>query len=313
MMLWEQGKLGLDDPVEKYIPSFANIQVLDEKGYRKPIRPMTIRHLLTFTSGLTYGSFPPFIKADSIVAAARLFQNSTSLADLVERYSKLPLVSDPGEATSYGFQTDVLGRIVEVVSGMTLDRFFKRYIFTPLGMNETDVTVPEKLLTRFPSLYFLVDGETPRRLDSGNSSSSFHKAARVDLGGGSLVSTPSDYARFVQMLANKGDFNGKRILKSSTVEMMTKPNHVKDTKRLTSLLGPGWVPAYQMSVAPDIKATQGGGHDGLFWMVGATNVYFWVDPVSGVMALIWTQALPFPPIYPIFNDTRNVVSKAFKD
>ena len=127
------------------------------------------------------------------------------------------------------------------------------------------------------------------------------------------MSTPADYARFVQMLANKGAFNGKRILKSSTLEMMTQPNRVNDITRFESLLGHGWLPGFQLCVAPDIMAANGGGHDGLFWMLGSSNVYFWADPLTGIIALIWAQASPFPPHYPFFDDTRRIVHKAFKE
>lgn len=318
LQLWEKGKLGLDDPVEKYIPSFADIKVLDEKGHRKPIRLMTIRHLLTFSSGTTYG-FPELkIKADSILDDARLTEISTSLPDLMDRLSKLPLFGDPGEVVSYGWQTDILGRIIEIASGISLDQYYQKNIFTPLGMNETNFQIPENMIQRFPVLYLLNQQGMLVKDDFSDKNSNyfreFSRRTRLQFlsGGEGLVSTPADYIRFAQMLANKGEFNSKRILKTATVELMTTPNPIKDNGRQSSLQGPGWLPGFQLMIAPDIHATTGGGHNGLYWMSGSANLYFWVDPATNIIAMVWAQLHPYKA-YPIFDDARKVVHGAFDD
>jgi CubicO group peptidase (beta-lactamase class C family) len=318
LILWEEGLLGLDDPVEKYIPSFSKIKVYKEgKGFLTPERKITIRHLLNFSSGITYGAFEPMNKADSIVFKANLMGNAKNLEDLVEGLSDLPIVNEPGDAASYGYQTDVLGRIAEVVSGVSLDVFFNERIFKPLGMKETSFVVPEHLLSRYISLYWIDKAGSPTRSDMGDRSSNFYKptAERSYLkflsGGGGLVSTPTDYLQFALMLSNKGILNGKRILKASTVDMMTSPNHIGDISRQNALQGYGWLPGFQVLVSPDIKSTTGGGHDGLYWMAGAANLFFWVDPATNIVALIWAQALPLH-VFPLFNDTRKIVHQFVK-
>lgn len=178
---------------------------------------MTIRHLLTFSSGTTYG-FPELkIKADSIQDAARLLEISIDLPDLMDRLSRLPLFGDPGEVVSYGFQTDILGRIIEIVSGIPLDQYYHKNIFKPLEMTETHFQIPERLLQRFPVLYqvnqqgVLVPDDTSDK--NSNNFRDFDKRTRLQFrsAGEGLVSTPSDYIKFVQVLANKGEFNGARI------------------------------------------------------------------------------------------------------
>jgi CubicO group peptidase (beta-lactamase class C family) len=281
LILWEEGLLGLDDPVEKFIPSFSKIKVYKEgKGFFSPQRKMTIRHLLNFSSGITYGAFEPMNRADSIVSKANLMGNAKNLEDLVEGLSDLPIVNEPGDAVSYGYQTDVLGRIVEVVSGVSLDEFFYERIFEPLGMKETSFVAPENLLSRFISLYWIDKTGNPIKSDMGDSSSNFYKSTakrrylKFLSGGGGLVSTPTDYLQFALMLSNKGVLNGKRILKASTVDMMTSPNRISDLSRQNALQGLGWLPGFQVLVSPDIKSTSGGGHDGLYWAAGAANLFF---------------------------------------
>lgn len=318
LQLWEQGKIGLDDPVEKYIPSFSNLKVLDEKGYHVPKSKMTIRHLLNFSSGLTYGMLNQKTRADTLMSKANLFEKATNLADLVERISVLPLVNDPGETVTYGFQTDILGRIIEIASRNSLDKYFQDNIFKPLGMNETGFQIPGNLLNRFPVLYNISSNGVPAIADANDMTSDYFKdldkrsSTRFLSGGGGLLSTPADYIRFARMLANKGELNGRLILKSTTVEMMTIPNYTKDIERHISIFGHGWLPGFQVQVAPDITATTCGGHNGLYWIAGAANLFFWVDPVTNIVAMVWAQSLPFM-VYPIFDDTRKAVHQAFND
>lgn len=316
LMLWEEGKLNLDDPVSTWIPALADIRVYAGPGnLRPPSRPLTIRHLLTFNSGMSYGTFGEQTAADSMVAAAQLFERATDLDDLMRRLGGLPLLGDPGETFAYGFQTDVLGKVVEAVSGMPLDRFFQERIFAPLGMRETGFVAPGGVLGRYPTKYQIGGGQPPTVSDPGDSTSTWvqplHRRTtfRFLSGGGGLVSTPSDYARFLQMLANRGELAGTRLLQAATVDSMTFAQVRTDSPRMSGVQGPGWAAGFQVMVAPDIAAAGGGGHDGLYWMSGAANLFVWVDPAAGAVAMVWAQAEPYQ-VYPLFADTRRAVAAA---
>lgn len=319
MMLWEEGKLHLDDPVEKYLPPFRRLRVYAGPGAtRLPGRLLTIRHLLTFSSGMTYGTIGAASGADSLIARENLFANASGLDDLMERLADLPLIGDPGDSLSYGFQTDVLGKIVEVVSGMTLDRFFQDRIFGPLQMKETGFQLRASQVGRYPALYGIEAGKTPQMFDPGEAGSTWalpmgqRKETRFLSGGGGLVSTPADYIRFLQMLANRGQLEGVRLLKPATVDTMSAAHRRDQSLRVASVQGPGWATGFQVMVAPDIEAAGGGGHDGLYWMSGAANLFVWVDQATGVAGMVWTQALPYG-VLPIFQDARRQVHSALKN
>ena len=319
MMLWEEGKLRLDDPVEKYVPPFGRLRVYAGPGStRPPVRTLTLRHLLTFSSGMTYGTLGLASGADSLIAREDLFVNANGLDDLMERLADLPLIGDPGDTLSYGFQTDVLGKVVEVVSGMTLDRFFHDRIFGPLQMRETGFQPHAAQLGRYPTLYGIGAGKSPQVSDPGDGSSTWalpidqRKQTRFLSGGGGLVSTPADYIRFLQMLANRGQLDGVRLLKPATVDSMSSAHRREKSLRVASVQGPGWATGFQVMVAPDIMAAGGGGHDGLFWMSGAANLFIWVDPATNVAGMVWTQALPYQ-VLPIFEDARRQVHSALKN
>jgi len=314
LQLWEEGKLGLDDPVERYLPALGRVGVFVAPGKtRPPRRPLTIRHLLTFSAGMTYGTLGERTVVDSILAAAPLYNLATSSADLVERLSALPLLGDPGDSVSYGYQTDVLGRVVEVVSGMTLDRYFQERIFGPLGMRETGFFMSPALLNRYPNLYALGPGQVPQVADRRDSTSDwilpFGRRSWINFpsGGAGLVSTPADYIRFVQMLANRGELGGVRLLRPGTVDTMAY-GHAKGNARTSGIFGPGWDHGFAVVRAADIAAAGGGGSNRLFWMAGAANLYWWVDPASGIAAMIWAQALP--PNGALFNEFRRGVAAA---
>lgn len=319
MMLWEEGKLGLDDPVQAYLPAFARLRVYDGAARtRAPKRPLTIRHLLTFSSGMTYGTLGLSAPVDSILASANLFAGASSLDDLIERLANLPLVGDPGDSLSYGFQTDVLGRIVEVASGLPLDQYFRDRIFLPLEMRETAFQFDLAQLRRYPTLYSVAAGRSPQVSDPGDATSNWARPlgqrahTKFLSGGGGLVSTPADYFRFLQMLANRGELGGVRLLRQATVDTMVRARHSGGTPRIESVQGPGWATGFQVMVAPEIAAAVGGGHDGLYWMSGAANLFIWVDPASGIVGMVWAQALPYRA-FPIFEETRGVVHSVIRD
>ena len=310
LMLLEQGKLALDDPAEKYVPVLRKLQVANGPGRtRRQRHPMTIRHLLTFTSGFSYGIFPPFGPADAQIREADVFGRSRNLDDVMDRIAVLPLAGDPGAAASYGWQMDVLGKIVESVSGMPLDQFFEQRIFAPLKMRETAFIIPSSSLPRVPTLYSVAPQKVPVRAADSEWTSAYGKPPRVLWGGGGLVSTAADYVRFAQMIANKGELDGVRLLRAPTVEMMTEPQVPVTLPGVEERLGKGLTFGFGCMVATDIAGAGGGGHDGLYYFAGAGNLFVWTDRQSGIVALAWAQALPFQ-VYPFFADVRRAVADA---
>jgi CubicO group peptidase (beta-lactamase class C family) len=228
MMLWEQGKLDLDDPVSKYIPEFEKPQVLvsvDPWVIRPAEREVTIRHLLTHTSGLTYGSsLKPIYDKHGI--SGGLGTTAVDLEHMIKTLAGLPILFDPGDKFEYGMSTDVLGRVVEVVGAMPLDQFLEEKILKPLGMTDTTFRLPPEKVGRLVEVYIpaekgirkLVGGEVAEDgLTSDYPYSTKHKYLS---GGGGLCSTSSDYMRFCQMLLSGGELNGIRLLKEDTVRMM---------------------------------------------------------------------------------------------
>jgi len=310
LMLWEQGKLGLDDPVARYVPALGRLRVQDgPSGTRPPSQPLTIRHLLTFTSGLTYGIWGTGSPAEEAARAANVGARAQNHDDLMNLIADLPLVGDPGTIASYGWQMDVLGKIVEVVSGQSLDRFFAENIFDPLRMRETGFFVPSALLARVPVLYNVSEGKMPTRATAADWTDAFGAPPKVLWGGGGLYSTASDYIRFAQMIANRGELDGVRMLRSATVDMMTRAQVKPDLRGMRALLGPGLAYGFGCFVATDIKAAGDGGSNGLFYFSGVGNLFVWIDRQSGVVAMVWAQALPYQA-YPMFVDVRRAVAAA---
>jgi CubicO group peptidase (beta-lactamase class C family) len=238
MMLYEQGKLGLDDPVAKYIPAFKNPKVLVSTNPLKtePAKgEITIRQLLTHTSGLGYTFTDKLGRIyDRHGISAGLCITPTSLDQAMDNLARMPLLFNPGERWEYGMSTDVLGRVVEVASGCPLDRFIEQEICRPLGMNDTFFQVPAQKLPRLASAYVPVEtclrkvkaGEVLRHeVGAGiavlSSDYSYAASNRYRSGGAGLCSTASDYLRFCQMILNGGTFGGVRLLREDTVRLMT--------------------------------------------------------------------------------------------
>ncbi len=238
MMLYEEGKFQLKDPVSKFIPEFGDVKVLAaagdasaQNGLVPAKRPITIRHLLTHTSGLTY-------QWDSRVGAKYaeagithgLIQDEDLLVDDMKKLAHIPLVHQPGEAFTYSLSTDVLGRVVEVASGMPFDEFLRKRIFEPLKMNDTGFRLPEGKVSRLAAVYTPDLSGGLKRLPDGVIGEGSMKATvtypyegthNYRSGGGGLCSTVPDYARFIQMMLNGGELDGVRLLSRKTVEMMT--------------------------------------------------------------------------------------------
>ena len=307
MTLYEEGKLLLDDPVSKYIPEFKGAQVAipseDKKSYTLVAAKseITIRHLLTHTSGITYGfiGIEPWAKLykDAGISDG-LVQTEGTIADNVKKLARLPLMHQPGEKFSYSLSTDTLGYLVEVVSGMTLDEYFRKRIFEPLGMTDTHFFLPEEKVARLAAVYNqLPDGRIKRMGDETDErgylrySASFQrKGPRTYYSGGAgLVSTISDYARFLQMLLNGGELNGARVLSRKTVELMTV-NHVGDMFGAQGF-GLGF------SVLRDLGKSNELGSVGAYGWGGFFYTNFFVDPKEKMIGIFMSQLYPY-------NDVR---------
>lgn len=313
MMLYEEGKFQLDDPVEKYIPEFKDLKVFtskDKNGYHveNQKRLMTIRDLLIHTSGLTYGNYNLSATAiDTLYNSLNLYARTNK--DMIQKLSQIPLAYQPGTKWNYSVSTHVLGYLVEVISGKSLDEFFNERIFKPLGMEDTGFTVPEEKIDRIASLYGPSENgkcEVKLRADT-----SWMASPAVFLGGGSrLFSTARDYMIFAQMLLNKGEYNGVRLLGTKTVELMTK-NHVPENllpvaENNYENLGFG------LGFAVFMKQTEIYSTEGESTWSGAYSTRFFIDPAED---MIWILMTHFSPnrYYPIHKEFPVLVYQAILD
>ncbi|MHC4085532.1 MAG: serine hydrolase domain-containing protein, partial [Planctomycetota bacterium] len=229
MMLYEEGKLKLDDPVSKYIPEFKGLKVYVESGkHAEQEREMSVRDLFRHTSGLTYGFFGN-TPVDKMYRAGSVFDWDSSLQDMIDKLSEIPLLYQPSTKWHYSVSTDVLGYLVQKISGQSLDKFFRTRIFKPLKMKDTAFHVPAKKVDRFAVCYGPNLTGGLRIVDDPNKSRYLKKPSILS-GGGGLVSTARDYIQFCQMLLNKGRLDGKQLLRPETVEMMTT-NQLPDSVR----------------------------------------------------------------------------------
>ncbi len=286
MMLVEEGKLALDDRVDKYIPEFKGLKVykggtVDRPELADPARPMTVKHLLTHTSGFIYGW-----TNDNVSAMYRKADplGAKSLKEFIERLSKLPLAFDPGERYEYSVSIDVLGYLVEVVSGEPFDQFVERRITGPLKMADTHFRLPESKRPRLAKIYSRREGKLAAQpgLQTGG----------VPYGGMGLYSTIGDYARFAQMLVNGGQLDGVRLLGRKTVELMMM-NHLAGLARPT--IGGDDANGFGLGGAVRIEPARSGrpGSQGLFGWDGAASTYFRVDRHEKLALLLFLQWMPF--------------------
>ena len=236
MMLYEEGKFELEDPISKYLPEFKSPKVLVKSAsggspYTIPAtREITIRDLLRHTSGLTYNWNQDLGKMyDDANVATGIMQYDGTIADSVKRLAAQPLLFNPGERWEYSLGVDVLGRLVEVVSGMPLDEFLRKRVFEPIGMKDTYFYPPQEKLARLAAAYGIFDGKMTRFPDKPvvdglltySADYPYNGPKKLFSGGGGLVSTAADYARFCQMILDSGMIHGKRLLSRKTVELMT--------------------------------------------------------------------------------------------
>ena len=323
MSLYERGVFQLDNPVSAFIPELKGLEVFqagDRDHYRTvpAEREMTIRDLLTHTSGLTYG-FMNIHPVDAMYRARGVegSRSKGTLKGMVEKLGELPLLFSPGTRWSYSVATDVLGYLVEVLSGMTLDAYLAEHIFAPLGMTDTSFFVPPDKVPRFSANYDYHAGGI--RLADSPMDSPYCRPASFLSGGGGLVSTASDYLRFTHMLRNKGVLNGERILGRKTVEFMTI-NHLPNNNDLGSMGQkvfsemPSDGIGFGLGFSVVLDPAKGNiiGSPGEYAWGGAASTAFWIDPVEDLSVIFLTQLLPSSS-YPIRRDLRVLTYQALID
>lgn len=316
MMLYEDGCFQLDDPVSRFIPGFKDLKVYGESGHQPAERQMTIRDLLTHTSGLTYG-FLQTHPVDDLYQDAAVEQSDT-LDEMIAKLCEMPLVFSPGTKWRYSVATDVCGYLVQKISDIPFDDFLKEQIFDPLEMKDTGFFVPEDESHRFAANYQKTPDDGMQLIDSPEQSP-YLKRRAMHSGGGGLVSTVHDYYRFAQMLLNGGEIDGVRLLGTKTMELMTS-NHLPNNGDLTSMgqavfsetpfdgIGFG----LGFSVMLDPTDAQILGTPGEFAWGGAASTYFWVDPEEDMLAIFLTQLMPSSS-YQIRRELRVAAYQAIID
>lgn len=341
MMLYEDGCFQLDDPVALYLPEFKDTPVWRggdaDISETEPVKtPMTIRHLMTHTSGLTYN----FMHSNPVDKAHRenkiyFPSDAKNLDEWVKRLATIPLMCQPGTEWNYSVSTDVLGRLVEVWSGQTLEAFFQEHIFSPLAMKDTGFHVKEENHDRFAALYAPLSGadmsnvgknesvyekrEGGIQLEEAVEGSPYLSPTHLYSGGGGLVSSISDYGRFCQMLLNGGELDGKRLLSRTTVEFM-RQNQLPENRDMAAMGQPVWSETnydgigfglgFAVVIDP-VKAhtiTSVGEHH---WG-GAASTFFWLDPKEDLFVVFFTQLMP-SSTYPIRRELRTRIYQTIVD
>ena len=334
MMLFEEGRVMLDEPVAKYIPEWKNLGVFVAGSHpafltRPPSRPMLIVDLLRHTSGLTYG----FQQRSNVDAAYREMklggvEKDGTLQSMIEDLAKIPLEFSPGEAWNYSVATDVLGYLVGKISGMPFEQFLKQRILEPLGMKDTDFHVPADKAHRFAACYSAPGGAmtfhaTDRKgnltLQDDPKTSSFLSPPSFISGGGGLCSTAADYLTFCRALLNGGELGGVRLLGPKTLALMTS-NHLPGGRELPEMSrslfseaaynGIGF--GLGFSVTMDPAKTLILGTAGEFAWGGAATTAFWIDPKEELITIFMTQVMP-SSAYPLRRELRTMVYAAITD
>jgi CubicO group peptidase (beta-lactamase class C family) len=304
MMLYEEGALSLFDPVARFIPSFEDLRVYRKGSAAAPVtvraaEPMLVWHLLTHTSGLTYG-FQFVHPVDEAYRAAGFALDAPpehDLASACDVFAALPLLFEPGAEWNYSVATDVLGRIIEIVSGQSLDEFFAQRIFAPLGMSDTGFTVSDAERGRMAALY-AHDPETATAVPFPGPDPIGAEPPRMLAGGHGLASTAADYHRFTQMLRRRGELDGVRLLGPRTVDLMTA-NHLPGNATITEFGRPlldlvvneGYGFGLGLASLVDPIAAKTLSVAGEYRWEGAAGTAFWVDPAADMTVLFFTQVL----------------------
>ncbi len=323
MMLYEEGHFLMENPVSRWIPELADLRVWTGGTAEAPETkaldaPLTVHHVLTHTSGLTYG-FQLAHPVDALYREQDLgnfTEPSYDLQECMARLGQIPLQFEPGSSWNYSMSTDVCGRLVEVMSGQSLDEFFRTRIFEPLGMVDTGFAAPEADLGRCSTLYAFSPGQGMVTMAPGRSMT---VPSPMLSGGGGLVSTADDYLRFCHLLVNGGELDGVRLLSSRTLRFMTV-NHLPGGRLLNdmgqttfsevAMAGTGF--GLGFSVLVDPAASQSLGSAGQYAWGGAASTAFWIDPVEELAVVFMTQLLP-SNTYPLRRHLQAGVYQALID
>jgi CubicO group peptidase (beta-lactamase class C family) len=323
MVLYEEGHFQLDDPIKRFLPCFKDMRVYvgGMRGRLQTVpaeRDITFRDLLTHTAGLTYG----FLETTPVDAQYRDrgldFQAPDgTLGDLVEMAADIPLIAQPGAEWNYSIATDVLGHLVAVISGKPFDQFLRERLTGPLGMVDTEFHVPRDKIASFAANYASTVDDRLMLLDDPQKSS-FGTKPQLCSGGGGLVSTANDYLRFCQMMLNKGELDGVRLLGRKTVELMTT-NHLRGDMgdmgqprfSRSAYAGIGFGLGFAVMLDP-AKAQILGTPGEYGWGGTATTAAFWIDPVEDMAVVMLTQLMP-SSMYPIRRDLRVLTYQAVVD
>jgi CubicO group peptidase (beta-lactamase class C family) len=286
MMLFEEGKWQLNDPVAKYIPEFANLKVYATDAQHnmttvEQTHPVTMRELMSHSGGFTYGIFSN-TPVDRLQREADVLNINNTLDEFIKRLSKIPLNAQPGTEWHYSVSVDIQGYIVQKLSGMPFEEYLEKHIFKPLGMTDTGFYVPKEKLNRFAEMYnYDKDGKLAVVKAGEGLNHDFSAKPNFASGGGGLVSTANDYMRFCQMLLNGGQLDGVRLLSPRTVELMRTDMLAPGL----TIFGPGAGFGLDFAVYTDPVAAGGYYGKGSFWWGGAAGTWFWIDPVSDLIVL----------------------------
>ncbi len=312
MMLFERGLFQMGDPVSKFIPEFKDTKVLGADGKLLDLeREITIHHLMLHTSGMIYQDEEDTL-LNKLYGEADISNPKITLKEMTRRVAGLPLKFQPGEEFSYGISMDVIGHLVEVISDRSLEDYFDREIFRPLGMDDTGFAVPIEKAERFATLYGHTESDPLGLIDDDIGGEYFD--VKLFLGGAGLISTASDYFRFTQCLLNNGELDGVRLLGRKTVEWM-RSNHLQP-ELLPINSGedpmPGFGFGLGFSVVVDPTQADLMGSVGAYGWGGWASTYFWIDPLEELIAILMTQYIP-SLTYPIRPEFRALVYQALID
>jgi len=321
MQLYERGLFQLNDPIHRVIPAWRDHRVyVDGKGdsleLKSPTQPMTFRHVLSHTSGLSYGATRHPV--DQLYRKHEVVRDDgVNLQTFVDRLAQVPLHFEPGSKWLYSYATDVCGHLVEALSGQTLDAYFQEHIFDPLGMTDTAFSVSSESQERFAANYERGPDKSLKLLDDPQDSKYLQHPDFLS-GGGGLVSTTADYLRFCEMLRCEGKLDGERIIGSRTLRMMHQ-NHLTGGSDLSAMAvgafsetaydGVGFGLGFAMSLSEVGAGALGAGD---YYWGGAASTIFWVDPVEDLVVIFMTQLMP-SNLFNFRGQIKNIVYAAIED
>jgi len=323
MQLYERGMFQISDPVHRFIPEWRTLKVgvLGDDGSMdlvKPDRPMDVRDVLMHTTGLPGALFPGNPIDDAFAQDRAAHYKGLTLEAITALLAQHPLKFQPGTKWNYGLSTDIVGRLVEILSGLPLDEYLRQEIFAPLGMEDTGFFVPETSAHRLSALYQYRPANTPKLFDDPETSRYLRPRSYLS-GAGGLASTTHDYVAFCQMLANGGQLNGRRVLGRKTLDLMTR-NHLANGATLAEMAVGGFGEAgfdgvgfgLGFAVGQGPVATGMAGSAGDFYWGGAASTAFWIDPSEDLFVVFMTQLMP-SIAYPFRAQLRSLVYQAIDD